>query len=91
VNEADQLLGVIDIKQLFMAEDDVLLSNLMVENIISLNPDSTMEQAADAFIRYGFRALPVTSHSRLDAHISAPPIYFQAERGVERRTRQVRR
>jgi magnesium transporter len=60
VNEADQLLGVIDIKQLFMAEDDVLLSNLMVENIISLNPDSTMKQAADAFIRYGFRALPVT-------------------------------
>jgi CBS domain-containing protein len=32
----------------------------MAGNIISLNPDSTMKQAADAFIRYGFRALPVT-------------------------------
>ena len=60
VNETDKLLGVIDIKELFMAEDDVLLGNLMAGNIISLNPDSTMKQAADAFIRYGFRALPVT-------------------------------
>jgi Mg/Co/Ni transporter MgtE len=63
VNETDKLLGVIDIKELFMAEDDVLLSNLMVENVISLNPDSTMKQAADAFIRYGFRALPVTDEN----------------------------
>jgi CBS domain-containing protein len=63
VNEMEKLLGVIDIKELFMVEDDVLLSNLMVENVISLNPDSTMKQAADAFIRYGFRALPVTDEN----------------------------
>jgi magnesium transporter len=63
VNETDKLLGVIDIKELFMAEDDVLLSNLITENVISLNPESTMKQAADAFIRYGFRALPVTDEN----------------------------
>ncbi len=63
VNEMDKLLGVIDIKELFMAEDDVLLANLMAENVISLNPQSTMKQAADAFIRYGFRALPVTDEN----------------------------
>lgn len=63
VNEADKLLGVIDVKELFMAEDDVLLGNLRVENVISLNPQSTMKQAADAFIRYGFRALPVTDEN----------------------------
>ena len=60
VDENNKLLGVIDIKELFMAEDDDLLKNLMVEHVISLNPESTMKQAADAFIRYGFRALPVT-------------------------------
>lgn len=60
VDETDKLLGVIDIKELFMAEDDVLLGNLRVENVVSLTPQSTMKQAADAFIRYGFRALPVT-------------------------------
>jgi len=63
VNETDKLLGVIDIKELFMAEDDVLLGDLRVENVISLNPESTMKQAADAFLRYGFRALPVTDEN----------------------------
>jgi len=60
VDSNDKLLGVIDMKELFMAEDEDLLKNLMVEHVISLNPDSTMKQAADAFIRYGFRALPVS-------------------------------
>lgn len=59
VDDSGKLLGVIDIKQLFMAEDEELLKDLMVESIISLTPQSTMKQAADAFIRYGFRALPV--------------------------------
>ena len=49
------MLGVIDIKQLFMDENDVLLSNLMVENIISLNPDSTMKQAAGGEIDCDFQ------------------------------------
>ncbi len=60
VNGLDKLLGVLDIKDLFMAEDSSLLKELMVENVISLKPDSTMKEAADMFIRYGFRALPVT-------------------------------
>lgn len=60
VDAEDKLLGVIDIKQLFMAEDEDLLKNLMVEHVIGLNPFSTMKEAADSFIRYGFRALPVT-------------------------------
>jgi magnesium transporter len=47
VNEADKLLGVIDIKELFMAEDDVLLGNLRVENVLSLSPENTMKQSAD--------------------------------------------
>ena len=63
LDEAGKLLGVIDIKQLFMAEDEELLKDLMVERVISLNPQSTMKEAADAFIRYGFRALPVTDEN----------------------------
>lgn len=65
VDETDKLLGVIDIKELFMADDEDLLRNLMVENVISLKPESTMKQAADAFIRYGFRALPVTNENEI--------------------------
>jgi Mg/Co/Ni transporter MgtE len=62
-NEADKLLGVIDIKEVFVAEDHQLLKDMMVENVISLNPDSTMKEAAEMFLRYGFRALPVTDNN----------------------------
>lgn len=43
-----------------MGEDEDLLKNMMVEHVIALNPYSTMKEAADSLIRYGFRALPVT-------------------------------
>ena len=54
---------MIDIKELLKADDEDTLRNLMVEKVISLNPRSTMKQAADYFIRYGFRALPVTDQN----------------------------
>ncbi|MGA2170646.1 MAG: CBS domain-containing protein [Terracidiphilus sp.] len=59
VDEKDRLLGVLDIKELLMADLTSKLSELMVENVISLKCDSTMKEAASAFLRYGFRALPV--------------------------------
>ncbi|SPE28389.1 CBS domain containing protein [Candidatus Sulfotelmatomonas gaucii] len=59
VDEKDRLLGVLDIKELLMADLTSKLSELMVENVISLKSDSTMKEAAAAFLRYGFRALPV--------------------------------
>lgn len=65
VDSDQKLLGVIDIKQLFMADDEDLLKNLMVEHVIALNPFSTMKEAADAFLRYGFRALPVTDTTNM--------------------------
>jgi CBS domain-containing protein len=63
VDDANKLLGVIDIKEVFMAEDHVLLKDLMAENVLSLNPDSTMKEAVEMFLRYGFRALPVTDEN----------------------------
>jgi magnesium transporter len=63
VGEANKLLGVIDIKEVFMAEDRSRLKDLMVENIISLRPESTMKEAADMFLRYGFRAVPVSDEN----------------------------
>ena len=65
VDPSEKLVGVIDIKQLFMAEDEDPLKNLMVEHVIALNPYSTMKEAADSFLRYGFRALPVTDTNNM--------------------------
>jgi Mg/Co/Ni transporter MgtE len=63
VDESDKLLGVIDIKEVFVARDTERLKELMTENVISLNKDSTMKHAADMFLRYGFRALPITDEN----------------------------
>jgi CBS domain-containing protein len=60
VDESGKLLGVVDIKEVFVAQDTERLKDLMVENVISLDKDATMKQAADMFLRYGFRALPIT-------------------------------
>lgn len=63
VDESGKLLGVLDIKELLMAEPASKLKDLMIENIISLKSDSTMKEAAAAFLRYGFRALPVVDEN----------------------------
>ncbi len=59
VDPSDKLLGVADIKDLFMAGDNELLRDLMVDNVITLNPTSTMKEALNLFTRYNFKALPV--------------------------------
>ena len=60
VDHEDHLLGVIDIKELLLAEDDKKLGDIMVFDYISLSPGSTLKEAKAMFGRYDFRALPVT-------------------------------
>jgi len=60
-----KLVGVIDIRDMFAAQDNSLLRDLMVENVISLPPDATMKKASDMFLRYGFRALPITDENEV--------------------------
>jgi magnesium transporter len=63
VNEHDELLGVIDIKELLQADDAALLKDIMIDHIISLSPENTLKEAAAIFVRYGFRAIPVTDET----------------------------
>jgi len=60
VDSQDTLLGVIDLKELLQADDRALLKDIMVENVISLNTESTLKEASQSFARYDFRAVPVT-------------------------------
>ncbi|HLP60159.1 MAG TPA: CBS domain-containing protein [Candidatus Deferrimicrobium sp.] len=60
VDENDVLLGVIDLKELLVSQDEQQLKDIMTEDVIALDPDSTMKEASDLFERYGFRAIPVT-------------------------------
>jgi Mg/Co/Ni transporter MgtE len=59
VDAQDTLLGAIDLKELLQADDRALLKDIMVENVISLNTDSSLKEASQSFARYDFRALPV--------------------------------
>ncbi len=67
VDSQNKLLGVIDIKELLMAKDEALLSDIMVTNIISLKHESTLKEASTMFARYSFRAIPVTdANNKID-------------------------
>jgi CBS domain-containing protein len=63
VDAGDKLLGVIDIKELLMAQDADRLGDIMTRTIISLKPESTLKEASALFARYGFRAIPVTDEN----------------------------
>ena len=60
VDPAGRLLGVMDIKELLLAGDQVPLKEVMVDNVVTLDHDSTLKKASELFTRYNFRAIPVT-------------------------------
>ena len=47
------------IRELLLADPAARLYDLIVDNIISLQADSTLMEASDVFGRYSFRAIPV--------------------------------
>jgi len=64
VDDDDKLLGVIDIKELLQASDEAFLKDLMIDNVVSLNPESTLKEASEMFAKYGFRAMPIVDENR---------------------------
>lgn len=60
VDRDGRLLGVLDIKELLLADDRAPLKDVMVDNIVTLDHDSPLKKAAELFTRYNFRAIPVT-------------------------------
>ncbi len=60
VDEAGRLLGVLDIRELLLADEEARLKDVMVDNVVSLPVGSTLKDAAAMFTRYGFRAIPIT-------------------------------
>ena len=81
IDEQDTLKGVVDFRELLAAEPEQLLGEIMVDNIISLNPDDTLSDAVVMFSRYEFRAIPITdADNRLIAVVS-----FRDIRGIKPR------
>lgn len=63
VDEHDALLGVTDVRELIMAQDDQTLAEIMTDNVMTLDPDDTLRDAQDMFERYSFRAIPITGEN----------------------------
>jgi magnesium transporter len=59
VDPGGRLLGVIDIKELLQADERACLQAIMVDHVITLDPRSTLRDAAQMFARYDFRAIPI--------------------------------
>ena len=79
-----KLLGVLDIKELLIAEPLIQLKDFMVENVINLRCDCTMKAASSAFLRYGFRALPVVDENEvLQAVVPYREIIYLKHRMLE--------
>ena len=71
-DSAGVLQGVVDIRELLVAEPGSSLAELMTEHVIALRPDATLRDAVEMFERYDFRALPVTdAEERLLGAVSA--------------------
>ena len=56
-----ELVGVISLRQLFLANDDDLVSDHLIEDVISVNVDDDQELASDMISKYRFLAIPVTN------------------------------
>ena len=56
-------MGVINLKEILKSNDEEMLEDVMVDNVISLSPESTLKEAKLMFIRYGFRSIPVVDEN----------------------------
>ncbi len=59
VNLKNQLMGVISLRELIIANQDLMVSEIMKKNVISVNVHDDQEEVAKIVSRYDFIAVPV--------------------------------
>ena len=60
------LQGVVDLRDLILAQDHATLGELMVAPVVSAEQDDTQEDLAQIFAKYHYRMIPVVDpHDRL--------------------------
>ncbi len=65
LDEQKHILGVIDIKELLLAEDKAFLKDIMEVHVNKLEPDSTLKEAYENFARYDYRAIPISDDNHV--------------------------
>jgi magnesium transporter len=59
IDAQGKLQGLVDLEELLKADSGDNLGDLMTTNLVTLNADDTVKDAAKLFDRYGFRAIPI--------------------------------
>jgi magnesium transporter len=63
VNEIEQLLGVVSLRNLVTTKEETTLFELMSSDVVSVTPDEDQEEVAKIASRYGLLAVPVVDQS----------------------------
>ena len=59
-----RLLGLVSLRSLVTRDEDVPISELMVEDIVFVNVFDDQEEVSEAFTKYGFLAIPVVDNEK---------------------------
>ncbi|HTP12408.1 MAG TPA: CBS domain-containing protein, partial [Bacteroidota bacterium] len=61
VDEAGKLKGLVTLRSLLTAKPKTLVSDIMRENVISVELDTSIRRVAQVFFKYSFEAVPVVN------------------------------
>ena len=61
VNARGQLIGIADLRDILSSDKDILISDIMKENFISVGPEMDQEEVAKLVSKYDLKAIPVVN------------------------------
>jgi magnesium transporter len=63
LDAANRLQGIVNLRQLIVADPDTRIEDVMTRDVISVRPDTDQEEAANLLQHYRLRALPVVDEN----------------------------
>lgn len=64
--------------------EEIKVQDIMTKNIIAVNPDATLEEAADVMVKHSIKKLPVIDRGRLVGIVTATDLIAYESRLVEK-------
>ncbi len=61
-SEGRKLQGIVSLRALVISDDDVLIEEIMHEDYVQVNVYDDQEEVSEAFMKYGFMAIPVVDN-----------------------------
>lgn len=72
INHQNELIGSADLRDILIASDDALLSDIMDENIMYVYPETDQEEVSLIVSKYDLKALPVVNKKHILIGIVTP-------------------